>query len=356
MKQLLVLIATITLLLPACQEVEEFNNTPMGNFEYLWKTMDERYCFFEYKDSIVDWDEVYYTYRDSVTDDMTQIELFNLLGDMLAELQDGHVNLASSFNTSRYWKWFEDYPQNFDSRLVDEYYLNFQYYTAGGIKYIVFALSDGTYVGYMYYESFSTTMSETNLDYILYFMSNCDALIIDVRDNGGGSLSNVERIAGRFVDEEILSGYIQHKTGTGHNDFSELYPTYLSPSSSVIKFLDKPVLLLTNRSCYSATNNFVSVMRSLPNVRQVGDQTGGGSGLPFSGEIPNGWSIRFSASPIYDSNKQHTEFGIAPNYKIDSKASDYYPNLLDTEDGIIERAFEIAQYYKKTGTFPEENN
>ncbi len=353
MKQPLIYILLIASLFTACQDVVEYDNTPLGNFEYLWKTMDERYCFFDYKDSIVDWDEVYYTYKDSITSDMNQIELFTILGSMLEQLQDGHVNLVSSFNTSRYWKWFEDYPQNFDSRLVDEYYLNFQYYTAGGIKYIVFALSDGTYVGYMQYSSFSTTVGESNLDYILYAMSNCDALIIDVRDNTGGSLSNVERIASRFIDEELLSGYIQHKTGTGHNDFSELYPTYISPSSSTIKFLDKPVLLLTNRSCYSATNNFVSVMRALPNVRQVGDQTGGGSGLPFSGEIPNGWYIRFSASPIYDSNKEHTEFGIYPHYKIDSKASDYYPTLdNDTQDGIIERAFEIAKYYKTYQAFP----
>ena len=37
----------------------------------------------------------------------------------------------------------------------------------------------------------------------------------------------------------------------------------------------------------------------LPNVVQVGDTTGGGSGFPLSSELPNGWSVRFSSSPIY---------------------------------------------------------
>ena len=45
----------------------------------------------------------------------------------------------------------------------------------------------------------------------------------------------------------------------------------------------------------------------------MGDQTGGGSGLPFSSELPGGWSIRFSASPIYNAKMQHTEFGIKPD-------------------------------------------
>ncbi|EKC55562.1 hypothetical protein LEA_15281, partial [human gut metagenome] len=47
-------------------------------------------------------------------------------------------------------------------------------------------------------------------------------------------------------------------------------------------------------------------------VTVMGDRTGGGSGLPFSSELPNGWSVRFSACPVLDVNKQHTEFGMTP--------------------------------------------
>ena len=34
----------------SCVKEEEFANSPEGNFEMLWKIMDEHYCFFEYKD------------------------------------------------------------------------------------------------------------------------------------------------------------------------------------------------------------------------------------------------------------------------------------------------------------------
>jgi hypothetical protein len=51
----------------------------------------------------------------------------------------------------------------------------------------------------------------------------------------------------------------------------------------------------------------------MPLVRVLGDQTGGGSGLPFSSELPIGWSVRFSASPSFDARKQHIEFGIEPD-------------------------------------------
>ena len=125
---------------------------------------------------------------------------------------------------------------------------------------------------------------------------------------------------------------------SGHNDFSEPYPVYLEPSSNIR--WQKPVVVLANRHSYSATNDFVNQMRILPNVTIMGDKTGGGSGLPFSSELPNGWSLRFSASPHFDSNMNHTEFGIEPDIKVDMTTEDMYEGI----DTIIEAAREYLTY------------
>ena len=95
--------------------------------------------------------------------------------------------------------------------------------------------------------------------------------------------------------------------------------------------------MLTNRSSYSSTNDFVKMMRTLPRVTIVGDRTGGGSGLPFSSELPNGWSVRFSACPSFDAEMQHTEFGIEPDVHVDMLDEDRAKGL----DTIIERARKI---------------
>ncbi len=318
---------TATVLLCGCAHDDEWQQDQVGNFEALWSIMDQNYCFFDYKD--VDWNEVHDRYRRLVSNKMTNRELFDLCGEMLKELKDGHTNLIASHDVSRYWIW-EHYPVNYDERIIDQHYLNFDYKTACGIKYQI--LPDN--FGYMYYGSFSTVIGAGNLDLILGYLATADGLIIDVRSNGGGYLSNVETLVSRFIDGKTLAGYICHKDGKGHNDFSKPQDYWFEPAKNHLHYL-KPVVVLANRGSFSATNNFVSVMKSLGNVTVVGDTTGGGCGLPFTSEMPNGWNVRFSACPIMDAQGRLTEFGVAPDVRVDMDPGD------QSHDAILDRAIDL---------------
>ena len=311
----------------SCVKEEEFANSPEGNFEMLWKIMDEHYCFFEYKD--IDWQAVHDNYARRITPDMPSKALFEVLGEMLAELQDGHVNLYAAHDVASYRKWYEDYPSNFNDSIADLYLgKTGEYQTASGLRYKAF--SDN--IGYIRYESFNDGIGEGNLSEGLNALASCDGLIIDVRNNGGGSLDNARRLASRFTEQRVLTGYIQHKTGPGHGDFSAPAPVWLEPSPYIR--WQKPVIVLVNRHSYSATNDFVNMMRILPRVTIMGDKTGGGSGLPFSAELPNSWSVRFSASPTLDAGMQQIEFGIDPDVSINMTIDD----IRDNRDTIIEAA------------------
>ena len=310
MKKILSYLVSLVLLvsLVSCVDTEEHDDTPTGNFEALWEIIDEHYCFFDYKQHEygLDWNEVYNKYKVRVNDKMSELQLFEVLRDMLSELRDGHVNLYTSYDMGRYWTWHEAYPQNFSDTL-ERRYMGTDYKISGGMSYRIF--DDN--IGYIRYESFQQPIGESGLDDVISYMSLCRGLIIDIRNNGGGNLTTAEMLAGRFVQEKTLVSHLQHKTGKGHNDFSPLEARYLEPSSK--RRWHKPVCVLTNRSVFSAANDFAVIMHALPNVKLVGDRTGGGSGLPMSSSLPNGWSVRFSACPMYDRNKQHTEFGIDPD-------------------------------------------
>lgn len=316
-----ILAPCLLFMLSSCVNTEEQPDTPTGNFEALWKMIDEHYCFFDYKN--IDWNSVYHKYKVRVNDQMTSTQLFEVCCDMLSELRDGHVNLSTSMDYGRYWTWQEAYPKNFNDSLQRRY-MGTDYRIASGLKYRV--LDDN--IGYIRYESFSSAIGEGNLDDVLTYFALCRGLIIDIRNNGGGDLTTAERFAGRFVHEKTLVGYMQHKTGTAHSDFSDMEAQYLEPSSNVR--WHKGVCVLTNRSVYSAANSFTVWMHALPNVTVIGDHTGGGSGMPMSNSLPNGWTVRYSACPMYDKNKNQTEFGIDPDIQCQLDESLLYDSIIET--------------------------
>lgn len=319
----------LSFVLTSCVDVKEFDDTPQGNFEALWKIIDEHYCFLDYKQQEIglDWNAVYHKYKVRVDKDMSSLQLFEVLSDMLSELRDGHVNLTASHDLGRYWAWYEKFPANISDTLLRRY-MGTDYKIASGVRYRI--LDDN--IGYVRYESFSTGIGEGNLDEVFSHILLCRGLIIDIRDNGGGEITTAEKLAARFCNEKTLVGYIQHKTGTGHSDFSDMEPRYIEPSSGIR--WQKGVCVLTNRHVYSAANEFTMYMKAMPNAKIVGDHTGGGAGMPFSSSLPNGWVVRFSAVPSYDANRRSVEFGIDPDYNVQLNQAD----VLKGEDTLIEFA------------------
>lgn len=311
--------------------------SPNGTFEAVWRTLDEHYCFFDYKD--VDWQEVHDRYRTYIRPDMKRQELFDTLARMTYELRDGHVNLISSQDVSRYGAWYDDYPMNFSDSLLHKTLGRSEDYRSVGILQYRILLPDS--VGYVRVPSFDAVPSVASMTAMINYLSQCQALIIDVRNNGGGSLVAASTLASTFLKERTLVGYMQHKTGPGHHDFSAPRPIHLEPSEGS-RWL-RPVVILTNRRTYSAANSFVMYMHPLPHVVTVGDRTGGGSGMPFTTDIPGGWGLRFSASPMLTPEMEHTEFGIEPDVHADITPSDYQRSV----DTILEVARKLIDDYLK---------
>lgn len=317
----------------------------MGNFDALAQIIDQHYCFLD--DKGIDWEEITSYYRSQITDETNIYDLYFLCAQMLEELKDGHVNLTSRFSTSYYRDWWSDYPQDFNLRTVEEYYLEFNWLTTSGIRYKQLPGE----IAYMYYPSFATTVSNTSLDYILAILANSRGLIIDIRDNGGGALTNIDTFVARFIDSKITGGYIQHKTGPGHSDFSEPYPIEYEPADPGRVKWNGDIVVLTNRSCFSAANSFVAVMKSLPNVKIVGAKTGGGGGLPFTSELPIGWGVRFSACPILDPHGNLIEYGVDPSPGCEVHASE--EELAQGKDAILDFAIDLVK--DNPLPFPEED-
>ncbi|MEX2512786.1 MAG: S41 family peptidase [Cyclobacteriaceae bacterium] len=305
------MILCLSLLVISCEQwvvSPDPESNPEVVFEYLWKEVNERYAFFEEKN--LDWDRVGEEYRSKISQDMGQLELFELLADMLFELRDGHVNLTNSFNRSRNWEWFEEYPVNYNENIIQKNYLGKDYWASGPL--LNQELGEVLYVNY---RSFSQGIAEGNLQALMIRAQNKKGLIIDVRNNGGGSLRNAEKLASCFVEEDTEYASQRIKNGPGKNDFGPWESMSYSPKEG-LKYTG-PVVVLINRRSYSASTFFAQMMKVLPNVILVGDQTGGGGGTPAFGELPNGWSYRFSVTQTIDTDGKQLEGGVEPTIKAE---------------------------------------
>ncbi len=341
-KLLFFLLLSITgLIISSCEKLfiePDPKNTPKECFESMWKRIDEKYSFLEYKH--INWDSVKAVYQSQVHDDMNDVELFRVLDSMLYTLKDGHVNLIAPFNISRNWEWYLGSPQNFNYSVLERNYLGDNYYITGPFKNQIF-LYNTKRIGYFHYSSFSDNFSDYHLDFILSRFSTTEGLIIDLRDNGGGITNNVFKLLNRFVKEKTLVGRCYEKNGKGHSDFGIAYEMYGEPSkdekgNTSIQYLTKPIVILTNRSCYSACNMFAGFMSVLPNVKIVGDKTGGGGGLPTSYQLPNGWVYRFSSTYTALPNGFNIENGVPPTIKQDMNPI----NVANGIDDILEKALQ----------------
>lgn len=334
MKKILILFfIALATVFTACEkalfEPAKASRDPLTNFDYLWSEVDKKYSYFELKK--INWDQIKTKYRSTLSANSSEQDLFKTMGDMLNELRDDHTNLTSPFNLSRYNIALRG-PQNFNRYTVEKYYVPNAWLTGPFIHDFI----SNNEIGYIRYESFMSPISDQELDLMIRRYQNTKGIILDLRSNGGGDILNIPKILSRFIQTKTLVGYFITRNGPNRNSFGEREDFFLTPYAG-IKY-NKPVAVLTDRGSYSATSFFSLATKALPNVMLVGDTTGGGGGLPNGGQLPNGWTYRFSVSQTLDINgKNYAEDGVPPDYLASFNWADI------TKDPIIERAIQLLK-------------
>lgn len=322
------IIFAVVLLFSSCEKIlfeqDRASSDPFDNFDYLWNEVDKKYSYFELKN--IDWDQIREVYRTKLTSNSSEEKLFEVLADMLNELRDDHVNLISPFNVSRYNLPLQ-HNENYRGRTVEQYYVPAAQIT-GAFRHDW--LSDSQ-IAYIRYASFMNDVTDDDLEHILRRYSSARGLILDLRANGGGNLFNVPLILEKFTDGKTLAAYSITRNGPGRDDFGPREAFYIGTDNG--NHFRRPVMVLIDRSSYSATSFFALLTKALPNISLIGDTTGGGGGLPNGGQLPNGWTYRFSVSQLLDLDmNNYAENGVLPDIYTEFDWSDL------ATDEIIERA------------------
>jgi carboxyl-terminal processing protease len=333
------------LLLGGAVSIAQKLSEPEKNFEYLWHEFDTKYALFLPKR--VDWNLVYKIYRPKVTPQKSDDELFEIMSNMLAHLNDLHVRLdsknpARSFRSGKshevvmeQFGTVENFVEYFRQRPLGKRYLKKDLHERhNGI--FAFTWLTGN-VGYFHFNKFSDIEKSSEVvDEILDNFKDAKGIIIDVRRNGGGDDLVGKAIADRFTDKKRLYMTVQDKNGPGHEDFAEPVEWYVEPGGPYQ--FTKPVILLTDFTSGSAAENFALAMRVLPHATIVGDFTAGCFADADAAKLPNGWYFSLSINLFKDRNGFCWEgIGVPPDLRVVNTKED----LANGRDRILEFAIQV---------------
>lgn len=147
------------------------------------------------------------------------------------------------------------------------------------------------------------------------FLANTDALIFDLRQNGGGSPQMVALISSYLFDKPVHLNSIYDRPSNSTREF------WTQADVPGKRYGDKPLFVLTSKRTFSAAEEFTYNLKNLKRAIIIGETTGGGAhpvsprrlGSQFIITVPMARSI----NPITKTNWEGT--GVTPDIAVSAE-------------------------------------
>ncbi len=204
---------------------------------------------------------------------------------------------------------------------------NADYFTALGTDLMTFTMLPGD-VAYVKLNSFNDTKAADMFEAAFPEIAKAKALVIDVRENGGGNSDVGYRVLACLTDREFLGSkwetrdYKPTLRAWGQRETRFHGPASKMPPNGKLIFT-KPVVVLTSPRTYSAAEDFTVAFRGMKRGKIIGEATGGSTGQPLTFPLPGGGMARVCTK--HDSFADGTEFvgtGVVPDVAISPTVGD----------------------------------
>jgi hypothetical protein len=307
-------------------------------FDALWEDMGRNYSYFELKK--IDWPALKEKYRPRAVAAGSVPKFVDVLGEMLGELNDGHV-------------WFAAPPGAVVAYKPPERKLDINPRATVGAILDPARVGDAFLVGTTGPEGFGVIFvtrqsraTEGDVTKVVEFLrahAEAPGFVVDLRGANGGNELLARRIAKEFCEESTVYAKSKYRDGPGPGDFGPTYERVLEAGDDPYR---KPVVCILGPGCVSSGEGFAKMMACLPRVTTVGLPTRGSSGNPKPFELP-GVGVTVLYSRWVDMMPDGTPVegrGVRPEVVVDRPPSDY-----EKGDPTWERAVEVLRSKAKAG-------
>lgn len=191
---------------------------------------------------------------------------------------------------------------------------------------------NGKKIGYLKIEMFSNNITkQVKKELESLKKKNIDKLVIDVRDNPGGYLTQVTEILSLFMTKKDVIYQLQTK-----NNKEKVYSTSSKATYSY------PVVVLINENSASASEILASAFKETYNAEIVGVNSYGKGTVQKTGDLNNGDTIKYTVQKwLTPKGNWINEKGVTPTkeVKLELKENE---SLTEDNDNQLKAAIELA--------------
>ena len=163
-------------------------------------------------------------------------------------------------------------------------------------------------------------------DRYMYLLASSDAIIIDLRRNGGGYPEMVQYLCSYFFDQPLLLNSLYYREG----DRTEEY--WVLDKVSGKKMPDVPLFVLTSKYTFSGAEEFAYNMQTRKRAVLIGETSGGGA----------------NPGDVMSINKELSVFiptgaAVNPVTKTNWEGVGVVPDISTTAEEALDKAIELAK-------------
>ena len=191
---------------------------------------------------------------------------------------------------------------------------------------------NGKKIGYLKIEMFSNNITkQVKKELESLKKKNIDKLVIDVRDNPGGYLTQVTEILSLFMTKKDVIYQLQTK-----NNKEKVYSTSSKATYSY------PVVVLINENSASASEILASAFKETYNAEIVGVNSYGKGTVQKTGDLNNGDTIKYTVQKwLTPKGNWINEKGVTPTKEVKLELKENEP-LTEDNDNQLKAAIELA--------------